>query len=251
MPSPRMAPTNRRVLVIGAGPSGLVAAKTLLVERKGLYEVVVVERNSSIGGTFRSKGYDDGRLVSSKYITAFSDFRFPRSAADHPTIDSYLEYLHSYCINFQLYDVIRFETNVISISRRENKYYCVIESRGKSSEQRFDAVCVCSGLHNVPYIPTEALPLLDRKIADEKTPVVMHSSCYKSKEVFRDKKVLIVGCGETGLDLVYRAVQVTEKRVCLSARSGFLSVPYGKDKVVVVLLILRIDLVIIEGCFSI
>ncbi len=54
---------------------------------------------------------------------------------------------------------------------------------------------------------------------------VLHSSAYKSKEMFRDRRVLVVGCGETGLDIVYRAIQRTE-HVTLCVRSGFLSVPY-------------------------
>lgn len=61
-----------RVCVIGAGPSGLVALKTLL---ENSYECVCLEKDDTIGGTFVNKAYDSGRLVSSKYITAFSDFR--------------------------------------------------------------------------------------------------------------------------------------------------------------------------------
>jgi len=37
---------------------------------------------------------------------------------------------------------------------------------------------------------------------------VLHSSEYKDKSLFAGKRVLIVGCGETGMDLAYRAVQV-------------------------------------------
>ena len=37
---------------------------------------------------------------------------------------------------------------------------------------------------------------------------MLHSSEYKDKSLFAGKRVLIVGCGETGMDLAYRAVQV-------------------------------------------
>ena len=53
----------------------------------------------------------------------------------------------------------------------------------------------------------------------------MHSICYKDKSIFKDKRVLVVGSGETGLDLVYRAVQMTPN-VVLCVKSGYLSVPY-------------------------
>ena len=48
--------------IIGAGPSGLVAAKTLIEHN---YKVIIFEKNNSIGGTFYNKTYDDGKLVSS------------------------------------------------------------------------------------------------------------------------------------------------------------------------------------------
>ena len=46
---------------------------------------------------------------------------------------------------------------------------------------------------------------------------VLHSSEYKDKSLFAGKRVLIVGCGETGMDLAYRAVQV---RVRARARAS-------------------------------
>ena len=79
----------RTICVIGAGPSGLVAAKHL---RDAGYTVTVVERSSKVGGTFVHKAYDDARLVSSKYLTAFSDLRSPTAAADHMSLPEYIAY---------------------------------------------------------------------------------------------------------------------------------------------------------------
>ena len=53
----------------------------------------------------------------------------------------------------------------------------------------------------------------------------MHSSQYKKRSIFKNKKVLIVGCGETAMDLAYRAVTTSNKQVSLVVRHGFLSVP--------------------------
>ena len=61
------------VLIIGAGPSGLVAAKYCL--EKG-YHVRIFEANFDTGGSFSNKQYNNAHLVSSKYLTAFSDFRW-------------------------------------------------------------------------------------------------------------------------------------------------------------------------------
>ena len=93
---------GQRVLVIGAGPSGLVAAKYLLESEFGL-KVVVYEQGSTIGGTFSNKTYDDTTLVSSKYITLFADLRCPASTPEHMTSVSYVEYLQRYCDEFSLW----------------------------------------------------------------------------------------------------------------------------------------------------
>ena len=53
----------RSICVIGAGSSGLVAAKHL---RDAGYSVTVFEKAAAIGGAFVTKAYDDARLVSSK-----------------------------------------------------------------------------------------------------------------------------------------------------------------------------------------
>ena len=63
---PSKAPAPLKALVIGAGPSGLVAAKYLLESTNPVYLVTIVEASAAIGGSFRNKVYDNCRLVSSK-----------------------------------------------------------------------------------------------------------------------------------------------------------------------------------------
>jgi dimethylaniline monooxygenase (N-oxide forming) len=211
------------IVIIGAGPSGLVALKTILETHE--YAATVLESTGEIGGTFRHKSYDDGSLVSSRLLTAFSDFRFTGEASnrDHPTIPQYLHYLDEYAEHFHLYEHIQFHSYVHKIDRMANqsngKYLISFNMKGKSNTIFADAVCVCSGLHNVPSIPH-----IDR--FDQFTGESFHSESYKEKSIFRSKKVLVVGAGETGMDIAYRSVIGRADSVMLSARSGFLSVPH-------------------------
>jgi dimethylaniline monooxygenase (N-oxide forming) len=96
-----------RFLVIGAGPSGLVAAKVLLEHefRNEKVDVVIVEEGSKIGGTFVNKTYEGSCLVSSKYISCFSDFREGQETEDHPTICHYVDYLEVCYIHCIYYDM--------------------------------------------------------------------------------------------------------------------------------------------------
>src|ERR1700686_5012511 len=92
----------RRVAVIGAGVSGLAAAKCLLDE--GL-EPVVYEQGSEIGGLWNyQEALPDGGGVmyrslhtnTSKQTLAFSDFPFPETAPDFPHHREVLQYLRDY-----------------------------------------------------------------------------------------------------------------------------------------------------------
>jgi dimethylaniline monooxygenase (N-oxide forming) len=221
------------IVIIGAGPSGLVTLKTLIENN---YNAIILEASSKIGGTFANKSYDNGSLVSSKYITPFSDFRWEDASDNHPPIPEYLKYLDCYCKKFDLHKFIYFGVKVSKINRHRNKgnsnckvRYSVKCEYPKSvynhsnlksylSMTKFDGVAVCSGLHNVPYIPTI-------KGLENFQGEILHSSQYKERSVFKGKKVLIVGCGETAMDLAYRAVITSTKQVSLVVRNGFLSVP--------------------------
>ena len=234
----------RRALVIGAGPSGLVTAKYLLSELpQNLSEVIVLEASQRIGGTFVNKVYHNTRLVSSKYLTAFSDYRMPESFPNHPSAEQYVEYLESYCNQFDITQHIRFQCQVVSIkdnnadsdghtedsgtvSISDSNGYMVEykdfreSEAGKLVTEHFDLVAICSGLHNVPNVP-----LLPNQQAFKGT--ILHSSEYKESSIFDNQNVLVCGSGETAMDLVLRAVENPKcQNVSMNVRRGFLSIPH-------------------------
>lgn len=83
-------------------------------------------------------------------------------------------------------------------------------------------LCICTGLHVLPQIPT--IPGIQH-ISSHPDKEVIHSSSYKKTDQLVDKKVLILGTGETGMDLAYAAVKAGAKEVFLCTRGGFLSFP--------------------------
>lgn len=89
---------------------------------------------------------------------------------------------------------------------------------GNDEEWECDAVAVCSGLHVKPDIPSLK--------GIENVPVVMHSSEFKSRSDFGEgKNVMILGAGETAMDLSYLAVTSPTKSVTLCHRDGFFYAP--------------------------
>lgn len=80
-----------------------------------------------------------------------------------------------------------------------------------------DAVAICSGLHVTPAIPE--IPGI------EAIPEHFHSSAYKGRSQLVGKKVMILGCGETSMDLAYESCKGGAKEVTLCHRGGYLSFP--------------------------
>lgn len=207
-----------RILVIGSGASGLVTAKTL---RQRGHEVCICEAASKIGGTFENKSYENARMVSSKYLTCFSDFRRP-SAETHMSLEDYVVYLQEYVAHFKMDGIIRLGTQVRTVERAEEGYWVTC---GSEQREHWDAVAVCSGLHNVPRVPH-----FDGE--EEYRGTVIHSASYKTADIFSGKRVLVIGSGETGFDMAYAAATSGADSVTMSTRHGFVSVPadFGEGK---------------------
>jgi dimethylaniline monooxygenase (N-oxide forming) len=83
-------------------------------------------------------------------------------------------------------------------------------------------VTITTGLHVLPNIPS-----IDGLTANptSQTPKWIHSSSYASREQLKGKKVLVLGCGETGMDVGYESVLAPAEKVWMGIRTGFLSFP--------------------------
>ncbi|KAK6845557.1 hypothetical protein PG995_015667 [Apiospora arundinis] len=110
-----------RVAVIGGGPGGLVTLKFLKTAHKYFggepVDVTLFEAGLEIGGTFVNKIYENAEMVSSKYLTAFSDYRIDADAPSFVTPQDYVTYLNGYCKKFGLFQHIRLGTKVVKRPR--------------------------------------------------------------------------------------------------------------------------------------
>lgn len=102
--------SDRRVAIIGAGLSGLLACKHL-VER-GL-DPVVFESYGQIGGIWKRCTVESTRLQTPKNFYQFSDFPWPETVMEtFPDHRQVAEYLDSYAEEFDLLPRIRFNRKV-------------------------------------------------------------------------------------------------------------------------------------------
>ncbi|NWV00231.1 FMO4 monooxygenase, partial [Upupa epops] len=216
----------RHVAVIGAGVGGLASIKCCLDE--GL-EPTCFERSEDIGGVWRYTDSTDGGRISvyrsvitntSKEMSCFSDFPYPADFPNYLPHGFVQEYFQMYAQHFNLLQHIHFKTTVLNVRKRPDfatsgQWEVVTETNGVQKSHVFDAVMVCTGHYQEPYLPLACFPGIDTCFKGQ----YLHSQEYKDAEAFRGKRVLVVGTGNTGGDLAVELSHVAAK-VFLSARSS-------------------------------
>lgn len=210
----------QKVCVIGAGSSGLVAAKTLH-ERGIAFDCF--ERGSRVGGLWRYEN-DNGQSVAyrslhintSRTMMQFADFPMPRDYPDFPHHSQIAAYFDSYVAHFGFGDRIAFRTNVRSVEPLPDGTFRVTSERdGAESSARYSSVLVANGHHWHPRLPTFPGTF------DGET---LHASRYRTPEAFAGKRVLVVGIGNSGCDIACELSRVAE-RALLAVRSGVHLIP--------------------------
>ena len=212
--------SSSRVAVVGAGAAGLTAVKEL---REVGAEVVAYDKGDRPGGLWVNKSssgispaYDSLHLNTSKGRTEFADFPMPEEWPDYPSVDLVAGYLEDYAERFGLLESIRFSTTVTSVERGEDGAWVVVSEPG--GPERFDAVVIANGHNWSPRWPSPPYP--GQFDGDE-----MHAHDFANADVFRGRRVLIVGMGNSAMDIAVDASFVSRGPVLLSARRGVHIVP--------------------------
>ncbi|WP_229374612.1 flavin-containing monooxygenase [Fibrella rubiginis] len=212
-----MMPT---VCIIGAGSSGISAAKVL--NQKGI-GFDCFEKGSAIGGNWRynndngmSSAYRSLHINTNRMVMAYSDFPMPTEYAMFPHHSQIIKYFESYAQHFGIADKITYNTAVTSVCPADGGYR-VTTSDGQ--ERIYAHVVVSNGHHWNPRYPEPAFP---GQFAGE----VMHSHDYKVPEQIQGKDILIVGIGNSAVDIACEAArQATGNKVVISTRSGAYVIP--------------------------
>ncbi len=211
------AGSPRQVAVIGAGAAGLCAARHLLA--RGV-EVVVYELGSQVGGLWvyendsgLSPAYASLHLNSEARVTAYKDFPFPEGSPLYPDHRQVHQYLASYADTFGVTPHIRFRSRVEQVEPLPAGRWRVTLADGASSD--FDAVVVGTGHQGTPSHPAWR---------DDFKGEYLHAHSYRVPEPFRGKRVMVVGVGNSAVDIAADICVVTRSTV-ISARSPVLMMP--------------------------
>ena len=209
---PQSLPFGERACIIGAGISGLTAAKACR-DRDLPYDHF--EAGSAVGGLWRYEN-DTGRAAayrtlhinSSKTNMELADFPVPE---DFPTFGHHsevLQYIEDYADAFDLRDGITFNTSAERVGPTDDRRWAVTLDSGET--RIYGAVLVATGHHWNPRRPDVPGSFSGRE---------MHSNDYRRPEDFVGDRVLVMGIGNSACDIAVDLGRVAEQ-VTLSTRSS-------------------------------
>ncbi|KAJ4951491.1 hypothetical protein NE237_028323 [Protea cynaroides] len=221
-----------RVGIIGAGISGIAAAKQL-----SAYKPVIFESTDSIGGVWRHCSYRSTKLQTPRCDYEFSDFPWPeRDNSTFPSSIEILEYLHAYAKNFDVLKYVKFNSKVVEIrftGNRETTNYDRVQGKygsllgGQSVWEvavqtnhsktlqwyAFEFLVVCIGKYgDVPLMP---------RFPHNKGPEVfqgkvLHSLDYSkldneaATKLVQGKKVAVIGYKKSAIDLAVESAEANQ-----------------------------------------
>lgn len=204
------------VCIIGAGLSGMTSAKHLL-DRGISFDWF--EIGSSYGGNWRYNN-DNGRsaayaslyIDTSKGRFAFSDLPMPKAWPNYPHHTQVLEYLSKYMQAFDLASHVSYRHEVTLVEPTGDGWMVTVRNLVDDTvaANLYRAVIVANGHHWAPNLPQTDGPFAGK---------ILHAQEYRSPEPFIGQDVVVVGAGNTGVDIASE-LSWHAKSVTVATRSG-------------------------------
>lgn len=199
IPDPTVAPERElRVVIIGAGISGLTAA--LRLRQQGL-DPVVIEKNDKVGGTWYENSYPGAGVDTPSYLYSWSFF--PHHWSTHfGKRDEVVHYIQEMAEHFDLVRSVRFRTEVTSAAYDEQSQTWTVDMVGPDGrdQRTADIVITAVGLLSRPKVPD--LP----GIEDFEGPI-FHSARWPEDLDLTGKRVAVVGTGASSMQIVPAIVE--------------------------------------------
>ena len=202
--------------IVGAGPNGLIAARAF---KRGGLDFDILERHDAVGGIWNidnpaSPVYESCNFISDRVGSAMVGYPMPDGIPVFPAWHEVRDFIQAFARDNDLEKNVIFDKEVTKAYPTETdagQRWVVETADGQSTLYR-GVVWAC-GLQRTPYLP-EIKGLKDFE------GEVMHSSKYKRVAQVLDKRVLVIGAGNSGVDIVVDAA-IAGKMAHLSVRRGY------------------------------
>lgn len=214
-----------RVAVIGAGMSGLVAAHRL--QQAGV-EVMVLEKNDDVGGTWLENSYPGCRVDVSNLFYCYSFAQRDDWPQHFSTQEVLLDYFRGVAEGHGLRGLIRFGTEVLAMELDEGSMTWTLrlrEADGRETAIEADAVVSGVGQLNRPHIP-------DLPGAQTFAGPAFHSARWDHDVDLRGKRVVVIGTGASAAQFIPEiAEEVGHLTILQRTPAWFLPTPDYHDAV--------------------
>lgn len=201
-------------IVIGGGQAGLVSAYYL--KKNGLKYAILEARDHATGSW--SKYYDSLTLFSPAKYSSLPGLRFPGDPNHYPTKNEVISYFNNYTQHHKLN--VRTGEKVKEVSKTGTSFVVVTDN---GSVFYSKTVIAATGAFSYPNIPA-----IDG--SERFKGRIIHSSEYKNVEEFKNQRVIVVGGGNSAIQIAYELAKVSN--VTIASRKPISFIPQrilGKD----------------------
>lgn len=209
----------QRVAIIGAGPAGLATARALL--KLGI-DFDIYEKHSDVGGIWDPENtgspmYDSAHFISSKTLSGHEGFPMPEHYPDYPSAKHILAYIRQFASAYQLKQHISFNSQIDNASQVKGGWQVDITHGGNSVTKCYRWLVCANGtnwFHSRPTLKGEESFHGD----------IIHSVNYRNSEQMKGKRVLVMGAGNSGIDIACDAAFSADEAY-ISMRRGYHFLP--------------------------
>lgn len=177
-------------IIVGAGPSGLATSACL---KKHGISSLILERSDCIASLWQQKTYDRLKLHLPKKFCELPLMEFPEDYPKYPSKKQFISYMESYATHFNLSP--KFNQEVESAEFDEEIMSWRLKIKGDEFFEYVSKwVIVATGENAEPLTPEiQGVEKFQGKL--------IHTSLYKSGNEFRNQRVLVIGCGNSGMEV--------------------------------------------------